>query len=70
MDYEVTLQTGTNPHLTYANLREQLNTKITADGNNPLSYITQTTNEGKGLKMTATYSEERKQHFIDHPLGS
>jgi len=70
MDYEVNAQSGSNPHLTYTNLREKLNNKIIADGNNPLNYITQTTNIENGLKMTATYSEQRKQHFLDHPLGS
>lgn len=68
MDYEVTAEAGNNPHLTYANLRAELNNKIIASGNNPLNYITQTTNVGNSLKMTATYSEQRKQHFIKNPL--
>lgn len=73
MNYEVkmfndVLKIYPTPFIALESLRDLMKAKIEADDGNILNYITQTTNEGDGLKMTATFSEERKKHFEDNTL--
>ena len=73
MNYEVTmtaeqLKSHPTPHIALEALRDQLKAKLDADQQKYEWYIITAHNENEGFRMTAEFSEKRKQHFIENPL--